>query len=123
MDEEEIIGKAIQESLDLAKEKKISFEPLNPEQRLRKSGVPVGLKNIGNSIFHLQLSLLFQFTSADILFQYQLCPLGSSLCRTRILEKCEGRGQRKRPINKTEDRLYKSCETSPNLVCRNDCFR
>lgn len=32
-----------------AKDKKISLEPLNPEQRVRKSGVPVGLKNIGNS--------------------------------------------------------------------------
>jgi hypothetical protein len=49
MDEDQILGKAIQESLDLAKDKKISFEPLNPEQRLRKSGTPVGLKNIGNS--------------------------------------------------------------------------
>lgn len=49
MDEEEILSKAIQESIDMAKDKKISFEPLNPEQRLRKPGVPVGLKNIGNS--------------------------------------------------------------------------
>jgi hypothetical protein len=49
MEEEEILGKVIQESLDEAKAKKISFEPLNPEQRLRKSGIPVGLKNIGNS--------------------------------------------------------------------------
>ena len=49
MEEEEMLGKVIQESLDEAKAKKISFEPLNPEQRLRKSGIPVGLKNIGNS--------------------------------------------------------------------------
>ena len=44
-----MIGKIIQESLDDAKAKNISFEPLNPEQRLRKAGVPVGLKNVGNS--------------------------------------------------------------------------
>lgn len=36
-------------SMNEAKDKKISLEPLNPEQRVRKSGVPVGLKNIGNS--------------------------------------------------------------------------
>ena len=38
------------ESMQEAKEKKISLvEPMNPEQRVRKAGVPVGLKNIGNS--------------------------------------------------------------------------
>lgn len=26
-----------------------SYEPLNPEQRIRTPGVPVGLRNIGNS--------------------------------------------------------------------------
>jgi hypothetical protein len=36
-------------SITEAKDKKISLEPLNPEQRVRKTGVPVGLKNIGNS--------------------------------------------------------------------------
>jgi len=25
------------------------YEPLNPEQRIRPTGLPVGLKNIGNS--------------------------------------------------------------------------
>jgi hypothetical protein len=45
-----------------AKDKKISLEPLNPEQRLRKTGVPVGLKNIGNSnssIIQLAISTRF----------------------------------------------------------------
>ena len=31
------------------KEFKQKFEPLNPEQRKRVKGVPVGLKNVGNS--------------------------------------------------------------------------
>lgn len=28
---------------------KQKFEPLNPEQRIRLKGTPVGLKNVGNS--------------------------------------------------------------------------
>lgn len=48
-DEDAQLSKAIELSMNEAKDKKISLEPLNPEQRLRKSGVPVGLKNIGNS--------------------------------------------------------------------------
>ena len=28
-----------------------NIEPLNPEQRIRIKGMPVGLKNIGNSLF------------------------------------------------------------------------
>lgn len=44
-----------------AKDKKISLEPLNPEQRVRKSGVPVGLKNIGNTCyFNSLLQTYFQ---------------------------------------------------------------
>ncbi len=49
IDEEAQLSKAIEMSINEAKDKKISLEPLNPEQRVRKSGVPVGLKNIGNS--------------------------------------------------------------------------
>jgi hypothetical protein len=30
-----------------------NYEPLNPEQRIRKSGMPVGLKNVGNSTEYL----------------------------------------------------------------------
>lgn len=50
MDEDAQLSKAIEMSMNEAKDKKISLEPLNPEQRVRKSGVPVGLKNIGNSM-------------------------------------------------------------------------
>jgi len=42
-------------SINEAKDKKINLEPLNPEQRVRKSGSPVGLKNIGNSKFYPDL--------------------------------------------------------------------
>ena len=48
-DEDAQLSKAIELSMTEAKDKKINLEPLNPEQRVRKSGVPVGLKNIGNS--------------------------------------------------------------------------
>lgn len=48
-DEDAQLSKAIEMSITEAKDNKISLEPLNPEQRVRKPGVPVGLKNIGNS--------------------------------------------------------------------------
>lgn len=48
-DEDAQLSKAIELSMNEAKDKKINLEPLNPEQRVRKSGIPVGLKNIGNS--------------------------------------------------------------------------
>lgn len=50
-DEDAQLSKAIEMSINEAKDKKISFEPLNPEQRVRKAGVPVGLKNIGNTCY------------------------------------------------------------------------
>lgn len=43
------INKAIEMSLKEQKNTPGVYEPLNPEQRLRKSGMPIGLKNIGNS--------------------------------------------------------------------------
>lgn len=53
-------------SMNEAKDKKISLEPLNPEQRVRKLGVPVGLKNIGNSNHfvnqHAILTLYYKHT-------------------------------------------------------------
>lgn len=44
------ISKAIEMSLKEAQtDGNVIFEPLNPEQRIRKKGNPVGLKNVGNS--------------------------------------------------------------------------
>ena len=43
------INKAIELSLQSQQNMPSTYEPLNPEQRLRKSGMPIGLKNIGNS--------------------------------------------------------------------------
>lgn len=53
-------------SINEAKDKKISLEPLNPEQRIRKAGIPVGLKNIGNSNITYNHSLLLQFFATNI---------------------------------------------------------
>lgn len=58
-DEDDQLSKAIEMSMNEAKDKKIALEPLNPEQRVRKAGVPVGLKNIGNSKPYLIPSMLF----------------------------------------------------------------
>lgn len=38
------------ESLETAKRDNKTYEALNPLERKRKNGVPVALKNIGNSI-------------------------------------------------------------------------
>ena len=58
-DEDAQLSKAIEMSMNEAKDKKIALEPLNPEQRVRKAGVPVGLKNIGNSKHCFIFSMLF----------------------------------------------------------------
>lgn len=59
------------------------YEPLNPEQRIRKEGQAVGLRNVGNSTFINcscfgpgmslpSLSLLFQLSSSIIFPQPQV---------------------------------------------------
>ena len=65
-DEDAQLSKAIEMSINEAKDKKITLEPLNPEQRIRKPGIPVGLKNIGNSTISHNHSLLLQFFIANI---------------------------------------------------------
>lgn len=53
MTDDQLINEAIIQSLKDVKDKNIIMEPLNPEQRKRENGIPVGLKNLGNST-HLQ---------------------------------------------------------------------
>ena len=48
-DEETELNKVIIESLKTAQEQNVFVETTNPVDRKRKSGIPVGLKNIGNS--------------------------------------------------------------------------
>jgi len=43
------LNKALENSLKDQSDKVYVYEPLNPEQRIRPTGLPVGLKNIGNS--------------------------------------------------------------------------
>jgi len=43
------LNKALENSLKDQADKIYVYEPLNPEQRIRPAGSPVGLKNIGNS--------------------------------------------------------------------------
>ena len=58
MDEEAQMSKAVELSMNDAKNNNFAFD-LSPEQKVRKSGVPVGLKNIGNSnTFSIQLVIL-----------------------------------------------------------------
>ncbi len=42
------------ESLQTARNENVVFDFLNPIERKRKSGVPVGLKNIGNTYKYLK---------------------------------------------------------------------
>jgi len=53
--DEEMMNKVIEDSLKesgpMSGGNAGAFEPLNPEQRQRSDGVPVGLKNLGNSSF------------------------------------------------------------------------
>lgn len=50
-DDEMDVNKAIMESLKTAQEQNVFVETANPIDRKRKSGTPVGLKNIGNSSY------------------------------------------------------------------------
>ena len=49
-DDEMAVNTAIMESLKTAQEQNVFVETLNPIDRKRKVGTPVGLKNIGNSL-------------------------------------------------------------------------
>ena len=42
------------------------FDIENPEQRIRKNGVPVGLKNIGNSYISFYDSMLFELFDISV---------------------------------------------------------
>jgi len=55
--EENDFNKALENSLKDQVDKIYVYEPLNPEQRIRPSGLPVGLKNIGNTCY---VNSLFQ---------------------------------------------------------------
>jgi hypothetical protein len=52
-----------------------TYEPLNAEQRLKKPGMPVGLKNVGNSISIIlsNNSLLCEFSLAILLYKLEVC--------------------------------------------------
>jgi hypothetical protein len=62
-----------------------SYEPLNPEQRRRDLGVPVGLKNVGNSISSKVyiFSMLLQFLVANVFLLARICERDSSLLTAR----------------------------------------
>jgi len=76
-------------SMNEAKDKKISLEPLNPEQRVRKSGIPVGLKNIGNSKF-MFIKLATSIHCFKLIFKMPISPrqflVMRSLKSTKVLK-------------------------------------
>jgi len=47
--EEEQLQKALQLSLETNNYSNSSYEPLAPRDRKREKGIPVGLKNVGNT--------------------------------------------------------------------------
>ena len=55
-DDDTELNKVIFESLKTAQEQNVFVETTNPVDRKRKIGIPVGLKNIGNSKFQNSFS-------------------------------------------------------------------
>lgn len=80
MEEDDQLSKAIELSMNEAKSKNIALEPLNPEQRVRKSGVPVGLKNIGNSN-DVMIKLAISIRYSRLTFKTYLSCVRSSAMR------------------------------------------
>ena len=78
MRDDENLNHVILESIETARRDNKTYESQNPLERRRKNGVPVGLKNIGNSIKILKIlknslkkkfSLLFQFFATNLFYE------------------------------------------------------
>lgn len=73
--EDELLNEAIEKSLKetRASDALGSFEPLNPEERVRQEGTPVGLKNVGNTCYVNSLIQTYfsipEFTKAVLSFK------------------------------------------------------